>query len=127
MAPAEPLSGPAAVLRVEVAWSAGPRDVRRVMVALPQGATVGDAILASALGEHLCEAGGGWRWGIWGRKADPGTPVRDADRVEIYQPFRVDPKDARRVRYRAHGEKLPKGVHRPKDRVPDMTRAPGSD
>ena len=52
--------------------------------------------------------------GIWGRKTDPTVVVRDQDRIEVYRGLIVDPKEARRQRYRSQGEKLPKGVRRPK-------------
>lgn len=36
--------------------------------------------------------------GIWGKKKTLDCPVRDGDRVEIYRPLTVDPKEARRRR-----------------------------
>ena len=39
--------------------------------------------------------------GIWGRAQLPSEPLRDRDRVEVYRPLPVDPKEARRLRYRA--------------------------
>lgn len=136
MAHAEPASGAvggAGTLNVEVAMSPGPRQVRLVALVLSPGATVRDALNASGfmgaaeLGERL-EPGGAMpavvQVGIWGRKAGLDTVLREGDRVECYRALQVDPKEARRVRYRAHGEKLPKGIHRPRGRVPDMTQAP---
>jgi putative ubiquitin-RnfH superfamily antitoxin RatB of RatAB toxin-antitoxin module len=38
--------------------------------------------------------------GIFGRIAAPDTPLQDGDRVEIYRPLLVDPKEARRKRAR---------------------------
>jgi hypothetical protein len=38
------------------------------------------------------------RVGIFNRLCDPGTPLRDGDRVEIYRPLVADPKTARRRR-----------------------------
>jgi putative ubiquitin-RnfH superfamily antitoxin RatB of RatAB toxin-antitoxin module len=36
----------------------------------------------------------------------PGsTPLRPGDRVELYRPLTVDPKEARRLRYRRDGVK----------------------
>ena len=32
-------------------------------------------------------------------------PIREGDRVEVYRPLRVDPKEARRQRYRKTGTK----------------------
>jgi putative ubiquitin-RnfH superfamily antitoxin RatB of RatAB toxin-antitoxin module len=36
--------------------------------------------------------------GIYGKLVDPGAALRDGDRVEIYRPLLLDPKEARRRR-----------------------------
>lgn len=94
----------AAMLRVTVAVSPGPRAVDERELLLPAGATVEQAIRASGLLEvhptiDLQAAG----VGIWGRKAGLGTLLRDRDRVEIYRPLQVDPKVARRERFKRQG------------------------
>ncbi|MBK7615593.1 MAG: RnfH family protein [Burkholderiales bacterium] len=38
--------------------------------------------------------------GIWAKAKPLDTPLRDADRVEIWRGLKVDPKEARRQRYR---------------------------
>jgi len=43
---------------------------------------------------------------VWGKLREPGDPLREGDRVEVYRPLKVDPKEARRQRYRSHREKL---------------------
>lgn len=95
-----------AEITVEVVFSPAARVVRCVTLSLPAHSTVRDALHASGLmgpGECDCATG------IWGRRASPGTRLRDRDRVEVYRPLTVDPKEARRLRYRTHGEKRPKG------------------
>jgi putative ubiquitin-RnfH superfamily antitoxin RatB of RatAB toxin-antitoxin module len=134
MAPAESalIEQVAAIVNVEVAWSAGPRQMMLRALALPAGSTVQDALMACGLwpppNEPDGTAAGGAvddaHVGIWGRKAALDSALREGDRVECYRALKVDPKEARRVRYRAHGEKLPKGVHRPKDRAVDLTQSP---
>jgi putative ubiquitin-RnfH superfamily antitoxin RatB of RatAB toxin-antitoxin module len=37
---------------------------------------------------------------VWGRVQPADTPLRDRDRVEVYRPLLVDPKEARRQRYK---------------------------
>lgn len=74
-------------------------------------ATVHDALLASGLADPHQD---GLAVGIWGRRASLGTRLRDQDRLEIYRPLTVDPKEARRVRYRAHTKQMPKGRFKPK-------------
>ena len=49
------------------------------------------------------------RAGIWGRESGPATSLRDRDRVEIYRALVVDPKEARRLRYRNHRDRAPRG------------------
>lgn len=86
---------------IEVAWSPAPREVQLVTLQLPAGATVRDALLASGLeldwATHAL--------GIWGQPATLEDPVRDGDRVEVYRALRVDPKEARRLRYRSQGQR----------------------
>jgi len=44
----------------------------------------------------------GLKVGIWGRTRSLDTPLRDMDRVEVYRALKVDPKEARRLRYGRH-------------------------
>lgn len=98
MAPAE--APEAARLRVEVAFSPRPDEVDRVALTLAAGAVVRDALQHSGLVQRhglqidACTAG------VWGRLAALDQPLRDRDRVELYRPLKVDPKEARRQRYR---------------------------
>lgn len=111
----------AEALSIEVVFSPAPRQVRSVHLSLPLGSTLAQAVASTGwadlppLDKHV---------GIWGRRAALDAPLKDLDRVEIYRPLTVDPKEARRVRYRAHGEKVAKGHIRPKSGVKDMTRGP---
>jgi putative ubiquitin-RnfH superfamily antitoxin RatB of RatAB toxin-antitoxin module len=107
-----------ACIHVEVLVGSGPRVVNRVPMKLAQGSTVRDALRASGLlgslpGFHEeALAAGEWSIGVWGRKERPGHVLRDRDRVEVVRGLNVDPKEARRIRYRSQGEKLPKGIRR---------------
>ena len=105
-------------IHVEVALGVAPREVRIVRLSLPAGSTVRDALRASGLFGQVAGftedslAAGQWSVGVWGRKERPGHVLRERDRIEVVRGLNVDPKEARRVRYRAQGEKLPKGIHR---------------
>ena len=104
-------------MKVVVAYSPSPRDVDLVSLSLPEGATVLDALKASGLIERHPEIDPSqMKLGGWGKLREPHDVLRDADRVEVYRPLLVDPKEARRQRYRSHREKL-----KPKDAAP---RAP---
>lgn len=89
---------------VVVAWSPAPRDVVEQPVQLAEGATVRDAVLASAWpGASLAGDLADLDVGVWGRRCAPDQPVRDGDRVEIYRGLLVDPKVARRERFQKQG------------------------
>jgi len=105
-------------IQVEVFVGVAPREARSTRLSLPAGSTVRDALRASGflgvlagLSEEALAAGD-WSVGVWGRKERPGHVLRDRDRIEVVRGLNVDPKEARRMRYRAQGEKLPKGIHR---------------
>jgi len=90
------------LLNIEVVYSPRAGAVERVALQLPVGATLQQAIQRSGLTERhpeLAEAPAG----IWGRVQPGDTPLRDLDRVEVYRPLLVDPKEARRQRYKGQG------------------------
>ena len=60
---------------------------------LPKGAKVGDALKA-------CGLQGAGAIGIFGRRVAVDAPLADGDRVEVYRPLVLDPKEARRERAR---------------------------
>ncbi|MGZ5193843.1 MAG: RnfH family protein [Ramlibacter sp.] len=94
----------AARLHLTVLYSPEPRKVREWTLVLDGGSTVHHALQASGLAAEF--AGLDVRTaavGIWGRKARLAQPLRDGDRVEIYRPLTVDPKVARRERFRNQG------------------------
>lgn len=87
-------------IRVVVAHSPGPGQVLTSAVELAPGATVRDALRLA--GMNTDEA---LSVGIWGRVCTPDAPLREGDRVEVYRPLTVDPKEARRLRYKRHRDK----------------------
>jgi putative ubiquitin-RnfH superfamily antitoxin RatB of RatAB toxin-antitoxin module len=103
MGPAEP----ARPLAVTVAYSGSARQVDRVALSLPAGATVGDALRQSGLIERHSEIEvASAKIGVWGKLRSLTDVLRDGDRVEVYRPLKVDPKEARRQRYRSHRDKV---------------------
>jgi hypothetical protein len=88
-------------LKIEVAYSPGPRTVDLVLIELPAGATVAAAIEASGLRERHAELkAASIACGIWGRVCRADRVLSEGDRVEIYRPLALDPKEARRARGR---------------------------
>jgi putative ubiquitin-RnfH superfamily antitoxin RatB of RatAB toxin-antitoxin module len=78
-------------LRIEVV-QARPDGARVVQLDLPAGATVRDALAAAGMKSQ--------QTGIFGKVVTPDTPLADGDRVEVYRPLTIDPKEARRRRAR---------------------------
>jgi putative ubiquitin-RnfH superfamily antitoxin RatB of RatAB toxin-antitoxin module len=82
-----------AAIRVEVVYAL-PDRAESVQVHLPQGATAADAVRAAGLPAGVAI-------GVHGRRVTPEARLADGDRVEIYRPLALDPKEARRRRARA--------------------------
>ena|SRR5487761_1912439 len=92
----------AALLSVSVVYSPRAGEVDEVQLLMRAGATVADALQRSSLqqrhaGLDLATA----PIGIWGAPCRRDDHLRDRDRVEVYRLLQVDPKEARRERYRS--------------------------
>jgi putative ubiquitin-RnfH superfamily antitoxin RatB of RatAB toxin-antitoxin module len=85
-------------LRVQVVFAL-PRATHVRELEVAPGTTVREAVQRSGLAEaepalDLATA----TFGVWNRRVAPDAPVRDGDRIEVYRPLLVDPKEARRHR-----------------------------
>ena len=83
-------------LRVELACATGSRQ-ELLEFTVSSHRTVGQIIDESGIydlfpGQGLESAA----VGIWGRPVDRDQRVRDGDRIEIYRPLKMDPREARR-------------------------------
>lgn len=88
----------AETLRIEVVY-ARPERAFRVRLELPAGSTALAAFEASGLRGRVPElAESEPDLGVFAHPVQPGHRLRDGDRVEVYRPLRIDPKDARRQR-----------------------------
>jgi uncharacterized protein len=105
-----PVDNTAALIGVTVVCSPLPRVPFSRSLRLPLGSTVADAVEASGLfDEHpgmraLADAGA-LQAGVWGVCRALQGVLAAGDRVELYRPLQVDPKEARRLRYRSQGER----------------------
>lgn len=90
--------------RVVVAYSPGPRQVLEWDLQLADGACVRDAVAACGW-MQACPGADVERAdvGVWGRRCTLDQPLREGDRVEIHRGLLVDPKVARRERFRKQG------------------------
>lgn len=100
-------------MRVELVWSPATGDVQHRWLEVPEGATLASALAGcaefmAAQTQPLALS----RIGIWGRVRPLETPLRERDRIEVYRPLTVDPKEARRLRYAKRGERIV-SRHRP--------------
>jgi len=87
-------------LHVELAFSPAPRQVQTMALSLPLGSTLADALRASGWIETHGLALEALRCGVWGRVQPFDHVLREGDRIELYRPLSVDPKEARRLRYK---------------------------
>lgn len=82
-------------MKVEVV-DARPEAARVITLRLPAGATLRDALAACGFELDFQRQ----KFGIFGKRAALDTPLSPGDRVEIYRPLAMDPKEARRARAR---------------------------
>ena len=84
-----------ATVHATVVWAPSDAPPREVRVELAAGSTIGDAVRASGLlGDHRIELD----LGVFNHPRKQDAPLREGDRVEIYRPLTIDPKEARRIR-----------------------------
>jgi putative ubiquitin-RnfH superfamily antitoxin RatB of RatAB toxin-antitoxin module len=85
-------------LQIPVVWVDAHNQLQERTVQLPAGACLQDALSACGL-----TLGAGQACGIWGRTKPVDQSLQAGDRVELYQPLKVDPKVARRERFAQQG------------------------
>jgi putative ubiquitin-RnfH superfamily antitoxin RatB of RatAB toxin-antitoxin module len=100
----------APLIEVEIVFSPGADRVEQRSLQVSVGTPVRDALVLAGLDLEALQANGLHELGIWGRRATMDTPLRERDRIELYRPLTVDPKEARRLRYR--GQRAAKPVKR---------------
>lgn len=102
--PDEGATAAAPLLNITVSFSPRAGEVDEVVVRLLPGATVEEAVEASGLPARQPQADiERLPVGVWGVRCERSRALRERDRVELYRPLTVDPKEARRLRYRAVG------------------------
>lgn len=83
-------------IRVEIVFAA-PGEQLLCALSVPLGATIAEVIESSPLAERFPDFElGAMQVGVWGHPAASSQVVRDGDRVEIYRPLQMDPREARR-------------------------------
>ena len=89
---------PALNIDIEVVYALPEKQIVRQMN-LPEGTTAEQAVKLSGILQQFPEIDFLQnKLGIYGKLIPPTTVLRNRDRVEIYRPLRVDPKESRRRR-----------------------------
>lgn len=92
------MAEPQGHIEVEIVWPR-PEGLRHWRLRLPDGSTAGAALAAIAQDENgLQDLLEGQPLGIFARRVEPGQVLQEGDRLEIYRPLQLDPKEARRRR-----------------------------
>ena len=98
---------------VTLCWSLAPRQVQEIQLQVPAGSAVQDVL---SRGVAQCLQGQAasdptslsslqfQQPGIWGKKVPWTQVVQAGDRIELYRPLKVDPKVARRQRFKRQGK-----------------------
>jgi hypothetical protein len=85
-------------LPIEVVYAL-PGELDAVELLVAPGTTLAEAVMVSGLAARHPELRRSpLRLGVHGAERDPRSEVRRGDRIEIYRPLRMDPKEARRQR-----------------------------
>ena len=93
-------------MKVTIAYSPAPRQVREWLLEMPNGSSAKQAVVhCGMLAEFADLALDTLNVGVWGKRYNLNHKLKDKDRVEIYRPLRVDPKVARRERFTNQGAK----------------------
>lgn len=86
------------MLEIEIVYGL-PNMQMIVSKTVSDGTTAREAALNSGLEQMFPEIDlASSPLGIFGKKVKDDTPLRNGDRVEIYRPLLIDPKEARRRR-----------------------------
>ena len=100
-------------LHITLCWSLEPRHVHEMSLQVTKGSTLQDVLEqgvalclhakgssdSASLSSLQCQ-----QPGIWGKKVPWTQVVQAGDRIELYRPLKVDPKAARRQRFKRQGK-----------------------
>lgn len=93
-------------IEVEIVYALPERQVL-MKVQVPVGTTVEQAIYHSSIMNQFVEIDlNKNRIGIFSRFVERGTVLQQRDRIEIYRPLLIDPKEARRLRVKQKNDNL---------------------
>ena len=102
------------LLSVVLVYAHKPRSAVELSIQVPPRCTVAQALELSSIAQTYPEvedllgqgAGNQLSCGIWGRKVTLQQALSMNDRIEIYRGLLVDPKTARRERFKKQGARV---------------------
>ena len=93
-------------MKISLIYSPAPRQVREWIMELPAGTCAADALEGSGVFEVFPQLEkGGLLLGVWGQRVNCQHILQPNDRLEISRCLLVDPKLARRERFKRQGSK----------------------
>jgi putative ubiquitin-RnfH superfamily antitoxin RatB of RatAB toxin-antitoxin module len=85
-------------MQVEVSFGLPDRQLLET-VTVPDDAVVADALRLCGIEERFPDVSfDELQAGIWGQPVERTHGLRDGDRVEVYRPLAMDPREARRLK-----------------------------
>ena len=85
-------------MRVEIVFALPDRQLLQALE-VPENATVAEVVDRSGIARRFPGIDfDALQAGIWGKPVARDQAVRDGDRVELYRPLEIDPKEARRLK-----------------------------
>ena len=85
------------MVKIELVYVAKDRTTVQIKMNIKQGSTVAEAIMESGIYKSHPEARD-LPVGIYAKQVSLETVLKDGDRIEIYRPLALDPKEKRRQR-----------------------------
>ncbi len=103
-------------MNIEVVFALPDRQ-ELVALEVDPGTTVEMAISLSAIGDKFPKEDlSGYQTGVWGKAVNRDHRLQEGDRLELYRPLLMDPRDARRLLAASGGSMgQPRGATRDPD------------
>ncbi len=92
-------------MKISLVYSPEPRQVREWTMDVPDETNAARALESSGVLEVFPHLQNGMLFGVWGQRVEAGHVLQPGDRLEVYRCLLVDPKVARRERFKTQGSK----------------------
>ena len=93
-------------MKLSLVYSPAARQVREWSLELAEGSSIAEALAYSGIFSEFPQLRvDGMAVGVWGRRRPLSYPLKQSDRIEVYRALHIDPKLARRNRFKGQGTK----------------------